>query len=152
MIKRQDNNNCHAGGESTVSRESRTGIGGSSPRRWGKHRGDPRQGSDSRFIPTQVGKASQPPITPSPSSVHPHAGGESDCFERATDSPTVHPHAGGESASRASNPATAAASIPTLVGKAPRAASPSPPPSVQPHAGGESRFGRRRERRVIWAV
>src|SRR5690606_14746311 len=66
----------HAGGERLRYGGTLSSADGSSPRGWGEGLplGAARLGR--RFIPTRVGRGSAPAGSSSPSTVHPHAGGE----------------------------------------------------------------------------
>ena len=66
----------HGCGERCLVRYAPSQGKGSSPRLWGTRRSELFSTATGRFIPTAVGNALKPPLTASPTPVHPHGCGE----------------------------------------------------------------------------
>ena len=127
----------HAHGERDVAAVQAACAFGSSPRTWGTpgNRAPGQRGH--RFIPTHMGNATQPDTFRRSVSVHPHAHGErsipgSSGVSSGGSSPRTWGTPG-----RARSPVDQTRFIPTHMGNARAATSPTRPTTVHPHAHGE---------------
>ncbi len=128
----------HAGGENAQEFRLSHPTRGPSPRGWGEQQGATIWSTETRTIPTRVGRTGQQIAESRNSADHPHAGGEDDGVglgRQRRDGPS--PRGWGERGENVANeplPRT----IPTRVGRTPPVWSNCRRQSDHPHAGGEN--------------
>ncbi len=128
----------HAGGENVPARPGARLSRGPSPRGWGKLSGRLHGSSQSRTIPTRVGKTRDRAEARGRDPDHPHAGGEnvSELIHYGEE-PGPSPRGWGKLTGRSASQAVPR-TIPTRVGKTPRRDPGAGEEADHPHAGGEN--------------